>query len=129
MPPEPRVAIIEGQRVLVMERRPPLPQNLASLLALMTITFRAPIRITGWRPECSAQDHRLALWIDGRYLGPDGVRRELRLMQCADCEGVQVRDITLDRLPRLRAGGRGPARRDHILGWYSGARRGQRQYR
>lgn len=120
--------VIEGRKVLVIERHPPLPANLGQLLAEMSLTFRSPVRITGWRPECSAQDHRLLPFVDGRHLGTDGLRRDLRLYQCADCEGVQVRDVSIDRLPRLTVGTTGPARRDYIIGWYSGARRGQRQY-
>ena len=126
---EPRVATIEGHKVLVVERHPPLPATLDVLLARMTITLRAPIRITGWRATCSDQDHRLVLFAEGRYRGSDGVLRDLRLMQCADCESVCLRDITHDRLAGLPKSSLAVRRRDHVLGWYSGARRNQRQYR
>lgn len=129
MTAEPRVTIIEGRKVLVTERRPPLPSRLDRLIAQMRITLRVPITITGWRADCGAQEHRLLVIFEGIHRGTDNVLRELRLLQCADCEAVCVRDITFDRLPRLATTRRGPARRDEILGWYSGARRNQRQYR
>lgn len=125
----PRVATIEGQRVLVVERRPPLPMRLDRLIAEMTLTFRAPITIRGWRPACGEQDHRFFVILEGRHTGHDGERRDLRLLQCADCEGIQVRDISHDRLPGLCTGSLAVRRRDHVLGWYSGARRGSREYR
>jgi hypothetical protein len=120
--------VIEGRRALVVERRPPLEPTLDRLLAAMVISFRSPVRIMGWRPECSSQDHRFLLFAEGRHSGLDGHRRSLRLMQCRDCEGVQVRDITPDRLPGLPIGSLGVRRRDLVLGWYSGARRNQRTY-
>lgn len=125
---EPRVVVIEGRRALVKERRPPLPQTLDALLGAMRVTFRQPVPIRGARPACqSEQDHRLALFVEGRHLGSDAVARDLRLLMCADCESVCVRDITHDYIPTPRR--RSLRRRDAILGWYSGARRSQRQYR
>lgn len=124
----PRVATIEGQRVLVVERRPPLPSRLAALLASPGIRVY-PIRISGWRSACEAQEHRLLVIAEGWHQGPDGVRRDLRIHMCADCESVCVRDVSIDRLPGLRVGRSTPLRRDHVLGWYTGARRSQREYR
>lgn len=121
--PAPRVVTIEGRRTLVVERRPPLPPRLDALLAGLRVF---PIRITGWRGECSAQDHRLKLIADGSYPCLDGIRRDLRVYQCADCEAVCVRDVSLDRLPGLAS--RRLARRNHVLGWYSGSRKNQRVY-
>lgn len=125
--PAPRVAVIEGHRTLVIERRPPLPARLDVLLAAPGMT-RYPLLITGWRGECAAQDHRLKLIAEGNVRCPDTVRRDLRIYQCADCEAVCVRDVSVDRLDRLPTGGRLPLRRNHVLGWYSGARRNQQTY-
>lgn len=122
--------VIEGQRVLAVTRTPPLPPTLDRLLAAMRVTYRSDLVIRGTRPVClSEQAHRLHLFVEGRHLGTDGVARDLRLFMCLDCSAVGVRDISLDRMPGLPAGRKGPARRDAILGWYSGARPGQRQYR
>lgn len=126
---EPRVTVIEGHRVLVVDRRPPLPQTLAALLAGMRVTFRTTTPIRGTRPACqSEQDHRLHPFVEGRHVGTDAVARDLRLLMCADCESVCVRDISLDTLSRLPTGRLSPRRRDHVIGWYSGARRNQRTY-
>ncbi len=61
-------------------------------------------------------------------MGSDGVTRQLRLMACQDCGAVQVRDVSVDTLPGLSSGRHAPRRRDHIIGWYAGARPRQRQY-
>lgn len=122
--------VIEGQRVLAIERTPPLPPTLDRLLAAMRVTYRAPLLIRGTRPVCqSEQDHRLHLFAEGRHVGRDGVTRDLRLFMCADCQSVGVRDVSYDRLDGLPVGRKGPARRDAILGWYSGQRRNGREYR
>jgi hypothetical protein len=125
---EPRVTTIEGRRVLVVDRTPPLPKTLDWLLRAMRVTWRQTVHVAGTRTICeSEQDHRLSRFVEGRYAGPDGYVRDLRLLMCIDCESVCVRDITTDILPTDR---RRPARRrDHVIGWYSGARRNQRQYR
>jgi len=122
---EPRIAVIEGRRTLVVERRPPLPSRAGELLARLRVY---PVRVTGWRSACSDQDHRLVPLADGSYLCTDGIRRDLRLRVCADCEAIEVRDVTVDVLPGLSAGRLAPRRRDAVIGWYSGARRGQRVY-
>ena len=120
---EPRVTTIEGRPTLVIERRPPLPARLDALLASLTVY---PVHISGWRSACSDQSHRLLLFAEGRYRCLDGVVRDLRLRMCLDCEAVEVRDVSVDRLPGLRVSRL--TRRDHVIGWYSGARRGQRKY-
>ena len=127
---EPRVMVIDGQRVLAVDRRPPLPPTLDRLLATMRVTFRSPLAIRGTRPACQReQDHRLLLFAEGRHFGLDGILRDLRLFMCADCETVGVRDVSIDLMAGLPTGGHAPRRRDHLIGWYSGARRNQRQYR
>src|SRR3990172_11923540 len=137
---DPRVTVIEGRRVLVVERRPPLPPTLNLLLeggrdtggrlwhSMRTIA-RVPLHLSGTRHAClSEQDHRLRDWLDGFYTGPDGIVRTLHLLACSDCGSVQVRDVSMDTLPRL-AHGRLPLPRPNLLlGWYSGARRRQRVY-
>ena len=127
---EPRVLTIEGRRVLVVERTTPLPQHLDWLIRAMRIAWRQDPRLMGTRSVCeSEQDHRLTRWIEGRHVGTDGVVRDLRLFMCIDCASVCVRDITLDTLARLPGAQRlPPRRRDHVIGWYTGARRKERTY-
>ena len=122
---------IEGQQTLVVERKPPLPAKLDQLLAAMFgVTVRNDVRPTGASTACETwRTHRFSVLREGRHFGPDRVIRDLRLQMCADCGAVCVRDISFDRISGLPTGRRGPARRDLVLGWYSGARRGQRQYR
>lgn len=138
-PKPPRVAVIEGHRVLVIERTPPIPDDLSLLLnggrdragrpwAALRVAVRQPLRLDGARAACLDQDHRLAPWVEGFHTGSDGVNRTLHLLACRDCGSVCVRDVSFDSLDRLRTGRRGPARRNHVIGWYSGARRGQRVY-
>jgi hypothetical protein len=127
---EPRVTTIEGQKVLIVERRPPLQPTLAGLRHALRVTFEVPLRRTGARKACvSDQDHRLIRFLEGRHVGLDGVVRDLRLFMCADCEAVSVRDISIDRLDRLPTGSQPLRRRDHAIGWYTGSRPGQREYR
>jgi hypothetical protein len=115
----PRVEVIEGRRVRVFDRRPPLPPVLRQLLDAPGMRVY-PIRIQGWRGECSDQNHRLKLVAEGRYRCLDGETRELQVHTCADCESSCVRDVTVDSLA-----GAVSAR---VLGWYSGSRRNQRVY-
>jgi hypothetical protein len=132
----PRVITIEGRRALVIERRPPLPPRLQTLLEYPGMRLY-PLKITGWRGECSMQDHRLKLIAEGRVLCPDNERRDLRVYQCADCESVCIRDLSVDSTTGYDPEGRGalrprilaPRRRNHVLGWYSGSRKQQRTYR
>jgi len=124
----PRVMVIEGRRVLVTDRTPPIPGTLDRLLAEMVVTLAADVRPMGARAVCLAEVHRLQVFREGRHVGRDGVVRDLRLLMCADCESVCVRDVSVDRLAGLRTGSRLPRRRDHVLGWYSGARANQRRF-
>lgn len=125
-----RTEVIEGRPTLVVETRPPLPPKMPDLLtALRGVTYRADFAPAGARAACEMRLHRFQRFREGRHLGLDGVLRDLRLEMCADCGAVCVRDISYDRLPGLQAGRGGPARRDLLLGWYSGARRNQREYR
>lgn len=142
-----RVETIEGRRTLVVERTPPLPAALATLLeggrdhagrywSRLAVTRREPLRLGGARAACLADDHRLRLWLEGLFAGSDGLTRSLRLNACADCGAVCVRDVSSDSLAAYDPAGHGevrPARRplrrkDHVIGWYSGARPGQRVY-
>lgn len=134
-----RVEMIEGTPTLVVERTPPIPPTLALFmeggydesgrrwLPLRT-TIRRRLSLSGARASCADQDHRLADWLDGFYIGSDGIGRSLRLLACRDCGAVCVRDVSFDTLPGLSTGGRAPLRRDHVLGWYTGARPRQRVY-
>lgn len=121
--------MIEGQRTLVIERRPPLPQKLDVLLGSLVTTYAVDIRPGGARAACEARQHRFFLFRRGRHLGTDAVVRDLSLEMCADCGAVAVHDIGLDRLPGLPTGRQAVRRRDRIIGWYSGARRNHREYR
>jgi hypothetical protein len=129
--PAQRFETIEGQRTLVVERRPPLPPNLNTLIASMfRVSISADIRPSGASASCEIwRTHRFQVLRQGTAMCLDRVLRDLRIEMCADCGAACVRDISFDRLGGLPTGGRGPARRDLILGWYSGARRGSRQYR
>lgn len=127
---EPRLATIEGRPTLVVERKPPLPQKLDGLLGSLThVTYRADIQPSGTARSCELRDHRFARFREGTHVGSDGIVRDVALRMCQDCAAVEVRDVSYDRLPGLPTGRKGPARRDDILGWYSGARRNQREYR
>lgn len=134
-----RVMTIEGQRVRVIERTPPIPTTLELMLnggrdglgrfwAPLRVVSRLPLRLTGPRAECLREEHRLGPWVEGFHTGSDSVTRYLALMACRDCGGVQVRDRSLDTLDKLPAGRLPLRRRDHLIGWYSGARPRQRIY-
>ncbi|HEX5013015.1 MAG TPA: hypothetical protein VFV72_02565 [Candidatus Limnocylindrales bacterium] len=137
--PEPRVAVIEGERVAIFERQPPLPPTLVTMLeggrdasgrpwAPLRVTVRYPLRLGGARPECARQDHRLSLWLEGFHSGSDGLTRYLHLQACADCGSVCVRDASYDTLENLPTGRLPLRRRDKVIGWYTGARPRQRVY-
>ena len=124
----PRVEMIEGQKVLVVERKPPLQPSLDRLLAAMSPTIRNDIRPAGARIECEAYNqHRWGLLAEGRHVGTDAELREISVRMCLDCGSVCVRDISWDRLPGLPRGAT-LLRKDTILGWYSGQRRNARTY-
>ena len=126
----PRSEVIEGQRTLVVESRPPLPRKMPDLLSAMTgVTYRADFALGGARAACEMRLHRFQRFREGRHVGHDGIVRDLALQMCADCGAVCVRDQSIDRLPGLPTGRRGAARKDHVIGWYSGARRNGREYR
>lgn len=134
-----RTTVIEGQRVLVVERKPPIPPTLELLLeggrgadgrywTPMRVGYRQPLTLKGARPECGRQEHRTSIWLEGFSTGSDGVARLLSLHACADCGAVCVRDRSVDSLDRLPTGRRPLLRRDHVIGWYTGARPRQRVY-
>ena len=116
-----------------------LPPNLGALLDVLVVQQREELIVRGWSRECAENEHDLALWRTGLYtppVSPDlarafpGIRPEpvlLHLYMCRNCEMVEVRDRTLDRIvdggKRIASG-----RRDGLLGWYAGARRANRVY-
>lgn len=128
---EPRLAQIEGQQTLVVERRPPLQPKLDGLLgALFHVRVSKDIRPAGARASCEAdREHRFDVLREGRHVGFDGVVRDLRVQMCIDCGAACVRDITHDRLPGLPTGSQPARRRDLVLGWYSGKRRAGREFK
>jgi hypothetical protein len=119
---------IEGQRTLVVPNKAPLPPKLDTLLRTIRVRRMNNITPSGASSLCKARTHPFENFIDGTHVGLDGVRRDLLLQMCPHCGAVCVRDRSLDGLPGLPVGRGGMARRDHILGWYSGARPNQRQY-
>jgi hypothetical protein len=124
------IRTVEGVPTLVIDTTPPLPQKLPQLLGEMFgVTVRQDIHPSGASNACEMwRTHRFDVIREGRHLGRDRVLRDLRIQMCLDCGAVCVRDISYDRLDGLPAGGKGPSRRDHVLGWYSGARRNQRSH-
>ena len=139
--PATRVETIEGRKTLVQQTASPLPQKLDGLFAEMfSLLVKVDITITGASAQCERlREHRFTTIREGRHFGRDRVLRDLRVQMCADCGAVCVRDISYDRislysersrkLEEVPAARRGPVRRDLILGWYSGARPNNRQYR
>lgn len=128
---------IEGVRTRVVDRKPPLPQKLDALLAEMAhfrLHVKVDIKPSGAAAQCERLNvHRFTTIREGRHFGTDRVLRDLRVEMCRDCGAVCVRDISYDRLllrgEAVPVGRRGPVRRNHIIGWYSGARRNSREYR
>ena len=93
-----------------------LPSNLDALLRLISNGLVYPVPVRGATAACTAYEtHDLRLWITGTYSG-----RSLRLLKCANCESVEVRDVSLDS----NIGGSSLARRplNRLLGWYTGKR-------
>ena len=125
-----RRATIEGTETLIVESNPPLPAKLDALLRGMShVAFHEVIQPTGASNACTVwRTHRFGILQEGVYVCLDGIVRDLRIQMCRDCGACCVRDISFDRLPGLPLGRSGAARRDLILGWYSGARSGQRQH-
>lgn len=130
IPDAPNTMTIEGRQVLVVGRRPPLQPRLDALIgALFAVSTRNDIVPRGASAECEVwRTHQMAVLREGRHLGLDGIVRDLRIEMCSNCGAVCVRDISYDRMRGLPTGHRGAARRDLILGWYSGARRANRQH-
>jgi hypothetical protein len=137
--PAPHTITIDGRKVLVVDRKPPLAPTLQLMLeggrdatgrvwSPIRMTERNPLKLGGARSDCLMQDHRLVRWLAGFAIDAKGVVRFLALYACADCGAVCVRDQSVDTLERLPAGRRPPRRKDHIIGWYSGARPQQRIY-
>jgi hypothetical protein len=122
---EPRYAVVNGQRVLVVESEGRLPQKLDQLLADMAkfgFAYRDDIVPRGTSTSCTVlQEHRFARFREGRWWNPrritvygshPGSQRViepglllLRLEMCQDCGAVCVRDVS----PEMAAGAR-PAR-------------------
>jgi hypothetical protein len=130
---------IEGRAVRVFERRRPIAPTLSLMLeggrgpdgylwSPLRVIRRMPLRLGGPRSACLAEDHRMADWLEGFHLASTGQTYQLRLVACQDCGAVCIRDVSVDVLPGLSSGRLPPRRRDHIIGWYSGARPSQRQY-
>lgn len=137
--PESRLTTIEGRPVRVIERTPPIPPTLDLLLnggrdaagrpwSAMRVAARRALHLAGSSAACALDDHRLTTWLDGFFTGSDGIARTLRLLVCDDCGAVCVRDVSFDRMPGLELGRLAPRRRDHVIGWYTGARPRQRVY-
>jgi hypothetical protein len=144
---EPRLAIIDGRRVAVFERTPPLPPTLVLLLnggrdpagrvwQALRVSMRRPLTLAGARSACLSEDHRMVPWLDGFHVGSDTVTRSIHLDACADCGSVRVNDTSFDTLDRIdpgrgeaRPAGRPPLRKNHVIGWYTGARPNGREYR
>jgi hypothetical protein len=144
---EPRVAVIDGVRAMVIDRTPPIAPTLELMLGggrdvrgrlwqPLRVAVRNPVRISGTAAAgCMASshgsvndDHRLANWLGGFADCSDGVVRYLVLQACQDCGAVCVRDRSFDSLDRLPTGRRPLRRRDHVIGWYTGARPSNRIY-
>lgn len=127
--PVARIATIEGQRTTVVERQPPLPPKLDQLIgSLFAVTTSVDITPSGASAMCEQRSHPFTTIREGRHFGSDRVLRDLLIQMCPYCGAVCVRDVSFDRLGGLPTGRGGPARRDLILGWYSGKRRDGRSY-
>lgn len=126
-----RVETIEGRKVQVVERTPPLPRSLDLLLGSMLTTYRDhDVRLRGASVACAQlREHAFATLAKGRHVGLDGIVRDLHVRICRDCGAAQVRDISIDRMAGLPVGRGGARRRDVILGWYTGKRPAAREYR
>lgn len=137
--PESRLTTIEGRAVRIIERTPPIPPTLDLLLnggrdtkgrlwSPLRVIARRTLRLGGATSMCASHDHRMSAWLDGFLTCSDGIVRSVRVLICDDCGATCLRDVSFDRLPGVSSGRLAPRRRDHILGWYVGARPRQRQY-
>lgn len=131
------IEIIEGTKTLAAPNQSGLPAKMPALLAEMfQITYRDDFKLGGARSSCVAlREHRFRRFREGRWLARVGIRADevldLLLAMCQDCGAVRVTDASYDVSwsgERIPLGRRGPNRRNHILGWYSGARPNQRTY-
>jgi len=91
-----------------------LPRRLDDLLNLLSDGLVYPVPVRGASIDCTGYDsHDWRLWVTGSLSG-----RALRLHKCANCEAVDVRDVSLD----ANIGGSRLNRRplNRLLGWYTG---------
>lgn len=99
---------------------PILPSNLDALLRLISngLVYSVPVR--GATTACTANEtHDWWKWVTGTYQG-----RSVRLDKCADCQSVEVRDVSLDASIGETRLSRRPLNR--LLGWYTGKARAAR---
>jgi hypothetical protein len=102
--------------------QPILPARLDDLLNLLRDGLVYPVPVLGATTSCTGYEtHDMRLWVTGSLNG-----RSMRLLKCADCESVEVRDVSLD----LNVGGSRLARRplNRLLGWYTGRRPANRTF-
>lgn len=97
-----------------------LPSNLDALLRLISngLVYQVPVR--GATTACTAYEtHEWRQWITGSLS-----ERSVVLNKCANCQAVEVRDVSLD----LNIGNSSLSRRplNRLLGWYSGKARAAR---
>ena len=101
---------------------PILPSNLDALLRLISSGLVYPVPVRGATAACTADaTHDWRLWVTGSYRG-----RSVRLNKCADCESVEVRDVSLDAV--IGSAKLAPRPLNRLLGWYSGRRPAGRIY-
>lgn len=144
---EPRFAVVNGVRAMITERTPPIAPTLELMLnggrdakqrlwKPLRVAVRNPLRIKA-DPSAACMssssgslndDHNLSVWLGGFASCSDGVTRYLVLHACTDCGAVCIRDRSFDSLDGLTNGRRPLRRRDHVIGWYSGARPNSRVY-
>lgn len=106
-----------------MTLRPPvvLPARLDELLLLLRDPNLYPVPSLGYSSECRDDNHPVQPWIDAHY-----GERDLRLLKCAACAAVEVRDVSFD----LNIGGSSLSRRRiyALLGRYSAPRPRGREF-
>jgi hypothetical protein len=98
----------------LLQPSPVLPRRLDDLLKNLRDGLVYPVPILGASHDCSGYEmHDMRLWITGSLAG-----RSMRLMKCAHCESVEVRDVSLDANVGNSRLSRRPLNR--LLGWYTG---------
>lgn len=91
-----------------------LPRRLDDLLSMLRDGLVYPVPVLGASADCTGYEtHNWRLWITGTLS-----QRSLRLHKCANCEAVDVRDVSLDQAIGNARLGRRPLNR--LLGWYTG---------